>query len=101
MNLFFKSFLYLFVIYLVLNFIVYKFNIFKTKFHNKHQKLIGKESIPQIGGFIFLLYILINISNFNHTVILFSIFVFIIGFLSDINFLSSPNKRLSLQFLDR
>jgi len=99
MNLFFKSFLYLFVIYLVLNFIVYKFNIFKTKFHNKHQKLIGKESIPHIGGFIFLLYILIYISNFNHTVILFSIFVFIIGFLSDINFLNSPNKRLSLQLI--
>ena len=56
MNLFFKSLLYLFAIYLVLNFIVYKFNIFKTKFHNKHQKLIGKESIPQIGGFIFLLF---------------------------------------------
>lgn len=99
MNLFFKSFLYLFVIYLVLNFIVYKFNIFKTKFHNKHQKLVGKESIPQIGGFIFLSYVLIHISNFNHTVIFFSIFVFIIGFLSDINFLSSPNKRLSLQLI--
>ncbi len=94
-----KSFALLITIFLFLNIIVKKFKILQSKFHNKHQKLIGKESVPLVGGLIFYIYALINISYFDNSLIIFSLFILILGLFSDTNFLSSPNKRLILQLL--
>lgn len=99
MSTFFYSILFISILYFIFNFVVNKFNILKTKFHNKHQKLIGQESIPQIGGLILFSYLLVHYDQFNYVIILFSFFLFFVGFLSDINFLSSPNKRLLIQFI--
>ncbi len=95
----FKSLFILTIIFLFLNFIVKKFKILKSKFYNKHQKLAGEESIPLIGGLIFFIYILINISNFDNSLIVFSFFFLILGIFSDINYLRSPNRRLFLQLI--
>lgn len=95
----FKTFFILTIIFLFINFITTKFKILQSKFHNKHQKLVGEESIPLIGGAIFFIYILINNSNFDNYLVIFSFFILIIGFFSDINFISSPNKRLLLQLV--
>ncbi len=94
-----KSFALLITVFLFLNIIVKKFKILQSKFHNKHQKLIGEESVPLIGGLIFYIYALINISYFDNSLIIFSLFILILGLFSDTNFLSSPNKRLILQLL--
>jgi len=98
MNIFLKSLLFLTIVYFIINLTVNKYNIFKSKFYNKHQKLIGQEFVPQIGGFIFLIYIIFFYSKFDNTIIIFSIPIFFIGIFSDINFLTSPNKRLLFQF---
>jgi len=94
-----KSFALLITVFLFLNIIVKKFKILQSKFHNKHQKLIGEESVPLVGGLIFYIYALINISYFDNSLIIFSLFILILGLFSDTNFLSSPNKRLILQLL--
>lgn len=94
-----KSFALLTIFFLILNIVVKKFKVLQSKFHNKHQKLIGAEAVPLIGGLIFYIYTLINISYFENSLIIFSFFILILGIFSDINFLNSPNKRLILQLL--
>ena len=94
-----KSFILLFVTFVILRFIVNKSNFLQSKFHNNHQQLIGTESVPLIGGLIFFMYILINFSIFNYTLAAFSFFILLLGIVSDINFLSSPKIRLLIQFI--
>ena len=95
----FKSFLILFVTFVILRFIVNKSNFLQSKFHNNHQQLIGRESVPLIGGLIFFIYILINFSVFNYTLAIFSFLILLLGIVSDTNFLSSPKIRLLIQFV--
>jgi len=94
-----KSYIFLFILYLILFFLTKKLNFLQSKYFNKHQKLIGSESIPQIGGLIFFIFIVINFSDFNYYLMLFSFFILALGILSDLNYLVSPNKRLLLQCL--
>ena len=96
---FLKSFFFLFVTFLSFRFFVSKSKILQSKFHNNHQQLIGNESIPLIGGLILFVYMLINFSVFNYTLIIFSFFILLLGIVSDINYLSSPKVRLLFQFL--
>ncbi len=94
-----KSYIFLSLIYLMLFFLTKKLNFLQSKYFSKHQKLIGSETIPQIGGLIFFIFIVINFSDFNYYVILFSFFILILGISSDLNYLASPSKRLLLQCL--
>jgi len=80
-----------------INFFIKKNNLIPNYYGEKHQKFIGKNNIPLSGGF-FLVTTIIFI--FYNDFILFSSFVFlifIIGLVSDVNFLSSPRLRFFLQ----
>jgi len=88
-------------IILILMFFLFK-KIFKslvTKHYNLHQKLVGTESIPLIGGLILISILAINISLIGEITILFSFIIFFLGILSDINFVKSPKKRLIFQII--
>ncbi len=64
-----------------------------------HQKFSGFKMIPLSGG-IFLVsscLILFYINNLNYLISLFLFFIFCIGFISDINLLSSPKLRFFAQ----
>lgn len=89
------------VIILLVLYFIFK-NIFKklvTKHYNIHQKFAGKESIPLIGGLILISHYIINYSSLGNLTIIFSIAIFLLGILSDINYLQSPKKRLVIQIL--
>tara|TARA_B100001540_G_scaffold252355_1_gene228722 strand:- start:1715 stop:2734 length:1020 start_codon:yes stop_codon:yes gene_type:complete len=92
-----QSFLIILLTFLSLRFVIKKFEVLQSRFYNSHQKLIGKESVPLIGGIIFFIYILFNFSIIGFTLIFFSFLILVIGILSDINYLNSPNRRLILQ----
>ena len=94
-----KSYVLLFITFIVLRVISSKINVLESKFHNNHQELIGSESIPLIGGLIFFIYILINFSLFGKTLIIFSFLILMLGIVSDTNLLSSPRIRLLTQFI--
>ena len=67
----------------------------------KHQKFSGTKKTPLSGG-LFLIcscLILFYINDFNHLLSLFLFFIFCIGFISDINLLSSPKLRFLIQFI--
>jgi len=93
-----SSFTFLFILYLFFIFFLKK-KYLQSKYNSKHQKLVGKESIPLIGGILFFFHIISNYSLFDNSLIIFSFPILFIGILSDINYLNSPNKRLILQFL--
>jgi len=88
-------------IILLILFILYKkiFKKFVTKHYNSHQKLTGDESIPLIGGLIFISYLIINYSSIGSLTIFFSFIIFLLGVLSDTNYLQSPKNRLVFQIL--
>jgi len=91
-----KSYIFLFIIFFLCK------KIFKkliSKHYNDHQKLAGNESVPLIGGLIFLSFLLINYQNLDKLIIIFSFLIFLLGILSDTNFLQSPKKRLLFQIL--
>ena len=92
-----QSFLIILLTFLSLRFVIKKFEVLQSRFYNSHQKLIGKESVPLIGGIIFFIYILFNFTIIGFTLIFFSFLILVIGILSDINYLNSPNRRLILQ----
>ncbi len=79
-------------------------NIFLTKlnyFPNykglKHQKFFGSKNIPLSGGIYLTVISLFLFQFYNYIFCLFILSIFIIGFLSDINYLSSPRVRLLIQ----
>ena len=65
----------------------------------KHQKFIGSKNVPLSGGFYLVssCVILFYLSNYNHLLSIFLFLIFIVGFSSDINLLSSPKLRLLIQ----
>ncbi len=62
---------------------------------NKHQKFSSQETVPLIGGFFILLYILLI--EFNIYLKVFSLLIFLTGLFSDLNILKSPSKRIVIQ----
>ena len=68
-----------------------------SKHYSEHQKLAGKDTVPLIGGIIFISFIIINYQKLENLVILFSFLICFLGIMSDTNFLQSPKKRLFFQ----
>lgn len=65
---------------------------------NKHQKFTCSDTIPLVGGAILVLFFLFFIKiSFIFKIFIFLIFV--IGFISDLNFLASPKKKLLYLFI--
>jgi len=84
----------LFLIYFLFKIL---FKNLKSKFHEKHQKLTGKELVPLLGGIVMFSYYSYTISFNDFYFIFFSFLILILGIFSDNNLLQSPKLRLILQ----
>ncbi len=91
-------------IFLILSIYFINKLLFKTKHLSnykgyKHQKFVGHKNVPLSGGFYLVssCVILFYFSNYNQLLSIFLFLIFIIGFISDINLLSSPKLRLLIQ----
>jgi UDP-N-acetylmuramyl pentapeptide phosphotransferase/UDP-N-acetylglucosamine-1-phosphate transferase len=92
-------FISLLIAFIILNLIFKKMKLFSSYSGEVHQTLTGKKTVPLSGGiFIFLFAFVAFFENYN----LFSFylfFIFLLGFLSDINVLSSPKIRFFIQVI--
>ena len=89
-------FFFFLVFYLINNFFI-KFNYIPNYTGQNHQKFIGHKKIPLSGGIFLLLLSLFLFNFYDYIFCLFLLFIFIVGFLSDINYVTSPRLRLFLQ----
>ena len=94
--------LVIFVFSILLNFLFKKITFLcDRKIHSQHKNFIeSKSKIPFSGGILLLITLLIFIPN-DHQLIykIFLIIIFLTGFMSDINYLNSPNKRFVIQVI--
>ena len=94
--------LIIFVFSILLNFLFKKITFLcDRKIHSKHKNFIeSKSKIPFSGGILLLITLLIFIPNHHQLIYKISlIIIFLIGFMSDINYLNSPNKRFVIQVI--
>ena len=98
MNLFFVTIFLILSIYFVNN-LIFKINHLSNYKGYKHQKFVGFKNVPLTGGFYFVCscVILFYFNNYNHFLSIFLFLIFIVGFISDINLLSSPKLRFLIQ----
>ena len=89
--------LFTFTVSFFLNFIFKKKQFLVDKKFTPHKSFAMTKLSPITGGLIFFVGSLIFLSFENDLMIFFLFFIFIIGFLSDINYLFSPLKRFFLQ----
>ena len=84
---------------IIINYFLKKNNFLLDKKYSSHKTLASSDEVPLSGGIIFLLSILIFYEPefFQFRIILLAIFL--IGMFSDINFISSPIKRITLQII--
>ena len=76
----------------------FKYNKFALSYSgDKHQKYVEKKSIPLSGGLIIITTSLFLFYENNYIYAAALSLIFLIGFLSDLNFLSSPKTRFILQ----
>ena len=64
-----------------------------------HQKFTSKNKIPLTGGIFFYLGLLFFFNYLNSLLLLFSILILLLGFISDLKLIKSANKRLLIQIL--
>ena len=81
------------------NYISQKKQFLIDKKFNLHKSFATKNIVPITGGFTLLIASLFFLKFDTEYLKFFLIFIFLIGFLSDINYLFSPIKRLFLQIL--
>lgn len=98
MNLIFITIILILSIYFI-NKLLFKINRLSNYKGYKHQKFIGFKNVPLSGGFYFVVscIILFYFSNYNYPLSIFLFLIFIVGFISDINLLSSPKLRFLIQ----
>ena len=87
------------LIIFLLNLFFKKKNIIHNFSGNKHQKFVGEKSVPLVGGIYLIIFLSIVFVQNYLTLYFFLFFIFLIGFSSDTQFISSPTKRLLLQTL--
>lgn len=97
----FQIYVILFTLIAILsfNFISKKKEFLVDKKFTPHKSFAMKELLPITGGLVFLLGSLVFLSFENNLIKLFILIIFIIGFLSDKNYLFSPVKRFFLQLI--
>ena len=91
------SIIYIFFV-LVLNFVFKKLNVLSSYSGSNHQRFVNKSVTLSGGIFIFLpfLYIFFEL---NLSFVICTSLLFLLGLLSDTNFLDKPKLRLLLQFI--
>ena len=85
------------IIYCVNTFIKYK-NFLPSLSGEKHQLFVEKKNIPLSGGVIMIIFLFIEKFNVD-LFYLFYLFLFLIGFFSDLKIIKSPRNRFFLQIL--
>ena len=80
------------------NFFLKKVSLFYNYSGEVHQKFLGEKKIPLTGGIYLIIFSLIFF-HVQAILCLFLILIFLIGFSSDISFITSPFKRLLLQLI--
>ena len=89
----------LFFLILIVNAIIKKKKLLPNYTGNIHQRFVGKQIIPLSGGiFIVSAFLIMFYKDYTFFCIILSL-VFLLGFFSDIKFLSSPKYRFFFQFL--
>ena len=87
------------ILILLFNYISEKKQFLIDKKFNIHKSFATKNIVPITGGLTLLILSLFFLKFENQYIKFFLIFVFLVGFLSDINYLFSPVKRLILQII--
>ena len=97
----FQIYVILFTLIAILsfNFISKKKEFLVDKKFTPHKSFAMKELLPITGGLVFLLGSLVFLSFENNLIKLFILIIFIIGFLSDKNYLFSPVKRFFFKLI--
>ena len=90
------TFFLIFVFYFINNYIR-NLNFLPNYKGQRHQKFLGLKKIPLSGGIFLVFSSAILFYSYNYIFSLFLLFIFGIGFISDINLLSSPKLRLLIQ----
>ena len=89
----------LFLLILIVNTIIKKKKLLPNYTGNIHQRFVGKQIIPLSGGiFIVSAFLIMFYKDYTFFCIILSL-VFLLGFFSDIKFLSSPKYRFFFQSL--
>ena len=96
---YFQSSILILLSFIVLSFLAKKFDFLLSEFTNKHQELIGSEKIPLIGGSILFIFLIFNFQFFDKFFLITSFTLLVLGIFSDLDYLSSPKKRLLFQFI--
>ena len=93
------SIILLFFLILIINEIVKQKKLLPNYTGNIHQRFVGKQIIPLSGGiFIVSAFLIMFYKDYTFFCIILSL-IFLLGFFSDIKFLSSPKYRFFFQFL--
>ena len=82
-----------------INFFLNKTKFLVDKKYSNHKSFVSSDITPLSGGIIFFISILIFSSFETSYIKILLMFIFIIGFLSDLNYLVSPFKRIFYQIL--
>lgn len=82
---------------LIINFYLTKKKILLDKKYSAHKSYTSEKQIPLSGGLVILISLFFFGSYDLFILKLVLVFIFLIGFFSDINYLNSPVKRLILQ----
>ena len=90
------TFFSIFIFYFINNYIR-NLNFLPNYKGQKHQKFSGLKNIPLSGGVFLTFSSIILFFSYNYVFSLFLLSIFGIGFISDINFLSSPKLRFLIQ----
>ena len=88
-----------FISTLFFNYIFKKKQLLVDKKFSLHKSFATKEILPITGGLVFFLGCIVFLSFENYLIKLFILMMFIVGFLSDKNYLFSPIKRFFLQLI--
>ena len=91
--------LFTFISILLFNHIFKKKQFFVDRKFSPHKSFATEKNLPITGGLVFFLGCLFFLSFENNLIKLFILMIFIIGFLSDNNYLFSPIKRFFLQLI--
>ena len=82
-----------------INYFLKKNNLLLDKKYSSHKSLVSSDEVPLSGGIIFLLSILIFYKPEFYQFNLILLVIFLTGILSDINLISSPSKRITIQII--
>ena len=90
-----------FIIHFLLNKICLKRNfLIDQKDTSEHKKkIITEAKTPLTGGLVFIIFFIFILFESNYLLLISLISLYLVGLMSDINYLSSPLKRIILQSL--